>query len=255
MRLAIVPFWRQGGSMTARSVLGLIGLALAIGLLGCSEKSGGSDQGKSDKPAPDFPAGQGQTANGAPAYPAPPYGISIGSIIENYQFVGYANGEKRDSGLQIVQLADFYNPDGKGVYPAGSPYGEGQPKPVTLLIDVASVWCGPCNEEAKSVLPGKHASLKPLGGEFLLQLADGPTQGVAATAHNLDNWTKLYDVEFPATIDPSGKLSALFEADAFPANFIIDTRTMRIVKAINGVPDSSFWTTFKNTISAGTVTQ
>ena len=236
--------------MKAYKVLGLMGLVATFGLLGCSADSGDGKPTAKDKPAPDFPTGQGQPENGAAAYPAPPYGIGIGSVIENYQFVGYADGSNKTPGLTIVQLADFYNPTGKDVFPETSPYA-GQPKPVALMIDVASVWCGPCNEEAKSVLPGKHSQFAPMGGQFLLQLADGPTPGTAATAKNLDSWTTKYTVDFPATIDPSSKLAALFEADAFPANFIIDTRTMRIVKSVNGVPDSSFWQAFQNTIQSG----
>jgi hypothetical protein len=235
----------------------LMGVALAfgMGLVGCSEKSGEGGGGKPDgdgnvdQPAPEYPPNQGQPASNAPAYPAAPYGINVGSIIRNYQFVGYANGENKASGMQIVQLADFYNPTGDGVFDEGSVYGAGKAKPKALVIDVASVWCGPCNAEAADVLPGKHAEYRPLGGEFLLQLADGPTPGTPATAKNLDSWTNKYEVDFPAAIDPSSKLSALFEADAFPANFIIDTRTMRIVKAVNGVPDSSFWKTFANVVN------
>ena len=77
--------------------------------------------------------------------------------------------------------------------------------------------------EAKTELPPRYAKYKPCGGEFLLQLADGPTVGTPATETNLRNWTKKYAVDFPATIDPSYKLGALFQADAYPANIIIDT--------------------------------
>ena len=73
-----------------------------------------------------------------------------------------------------------------------------------------------------------------------------------ATGHadqgDLDYWTNAYKIDYPSAIDPSYKLSALFEADAFPANLIIDTRTMRIVEVVSGVPDESFWSTFEEAL-------
>jgi hypothetical protein len=240
-----------------------LGIAAILGLLGCS--AGPSDPGPmTEKPdlAPDFPEGTGQAPKGTAAYAPGPYGISKGSIIANYHFIGYANAQLVSGSLQPIELADFYNPHADDpnyapedpsqddrLYPAGSPYGEGTPKPKALLIDVASVWCGPCNTEAKSVLPGLHVKYKPCGGEFLLQLADGATPGIAATQLNLYNWTYKYKVDFPATIDPTYKLGALFDANAFPANMIIDTRTMTIKEVIAGVPDATFWSIYAKTLN------
>jgi hypothetical protein len=223
-------------------IVGTLGLGIA--LTGCSSSSDSSKP----LPAPEFQAGQGQAPIGTEAYAPGPYGISKGSVIANYQFVGFPNeqADMGQGGLKVIQMADFYNPTGDGVYPEGSPYGAGQPKPKVLLIDVASVWCGPCNEEAKSVLPGKHAAYKPRGGEFILQLADGPTPGTPAVPQNLFNWASKYKVDFPATIDPALKLSSLFQADAFPANFMIDTKTMQIVLVVAGVPPQSFWTKYES---------
>ena len=240
-----------------------LGIAAVIGLLGCSSDPGapGATNAQPEK-APAFPEGTGQPQKGNGAYAPGPYGISVGSTIANYQFIGYVNAQVVSDSLQGTQLADFYNPHADDptytpedptqddrLFPAGSQYGEGTPKPKALVIDVASVWCGPCNQEAKSVLPGLHAKYKPCGGEFLLQLADGPTPGIAATEQNLYNWTFKYSTDYPATIDPTYKLGALFDANAFPANMIIDTRTMTIKEVIAGVPDASFWSVFAKTLN------
>lgn len=200
-------------------------------------------------PGPSFPEGTGQPASNSALYPAGPYGISKGSIIANYEFVGFVDSMADNSVTQLIQMADFYNPTGDGVYPEGSLYGAGTPKPKALLIDVASSWCPPCQEEADKVLPVKYDEYNPQGGEFLLQLADGPTPGKAATTKNLLSWTSKYDVNYPATYDPQYKLSALFDADAFPANMIVNTRTMEIVTVISGVPDDAFWTKFEKTLA------
>ncbi|WP_437936114.1 TlpA family protein disulfide reductase [Sorangium sp. So ce341] len=217
-----------------------LGVVAALGLVGCG--------GEEDPiPAPPFPEGTGQPAANAAQYPAGPYGISPGRVIANYQFVGYANAAEHKDTMQPIQLADFYNPTGEEVFPEGSPYGAGEPKPKVLLIDVSSVWCGPCKIEAESVLPRLYEKYQPLGGEFLVQLADGRNPGEPAVPRDLYRWTTTYDVQYPSAIDPSYKLGALFQADAFPANMLVRTKDMTIIEVVSGVPEenSSFWRTFE----------
>jgi hypothetical protein len=204
-----------------------------------------------DVEAPPFPEGSGQAPQPRLEYPAGPYGYAKGSVIENFKLSGFANAQVQSESLEALELAMFYNPTGDGVYPEGSLLGAGNPKPKALLINVGSVWCGPCNYEADTVLPVEYAKYKPMGGEFLLQLADGNTPGKPATIKSLQTWTDKYDVDYPATIDPSYKLGALFVASAYPQNLIIDTRTMKIVEIIAGSPDASFWNEFEDAI-AGT---
>ena len=229
-------------------IFALLGVtAAAIALVGCSNKE------PENQIAPAFPDGTGQQAHNSKPYPAGPYGIGKGSIISNYKFVGYVNAMTDNVNLAEIEMAEFYNPTGDGVFEEGSVFPVGSPKPKALLIPVASVWCGPCNYEADSVLPGLYDKYKPLGGEILGQLADGPTPGKAATQKSLYNWVNKYDVTYPMTIDPGLQLGALFDQSAFPTNMIIDPRTMEIVEVIAGVAEEggSFWQTFDNVL-AGT---
>ena len=66
------------------------------------------------------------------------------------------------------------------------------------------------------------------------------------TESDLDRWTKTFDTEFPAALDPEYELGAVIKADAFPANILIDTRTMTIVDVVSGVPPESYWATFED---------
>jgi hypothetical protein len=227
------------------------GLIAVLGASGCSSADDGDVDSNVDEPlaAPAFPEGSGQQGNNQALYPSGPYGISKGSVVANYKFWGFVDSTKDATATQPIEMADFYNPTGSDVYPEGSRYGAGTPKPKALLIDVASSWCGPCQHEADVVLPGKYAEYYPKGGQFLLQLADGPTPGKAATEKNLISWTTKYKVNYPATHDPAYKLSALFDADAFPANMIIKTETMEIMAVISGVPDDAFWTKFEKVMN------
>lgn len=216
-----------------RAILLSVLASSVLAFTGCvPEESTSTDQ--PDVEAPDFEAEQGQVTHVAVDYPAGPYGLEIGSIAENYKFVGYPNPSADQDKYYEIQLADFYNPTGDGVYPEDSPQA-GKLKPTVLLVTVAAVWCGPCNLEA-SEAPDVYADYAPRGAEFLLQLADGPTVGTPAKFSHLKSWTTKYDNAWPSVIDPSSKISELFEADAFPANIIIDTKTMEIVEVIAGMP-------------------
>lgn len=260
-------------TLTTMSRAHLLTLALPLALPAVLLTACSSTSQAPDTVAPDFTPGQGQLKAGTNVYPAGPYGISVGSSIANYDFLGFANAvvSHDANNLQPVQLADFYNPHvddatytpvdaahDDRLFPPGSALGAGQPKPRVLLIDVGSVWCPPCNDEAKTVLPAQHAKYAKCGGGILEMLADGPTPGTAATPAQLVAWTTKYKVDFPSALDPASKLNALFSQDAFPANIIVDTRTMKIVESINGEPDptdtakgggADFWKLYEKTLN------
>jgi hypothetical protein len=216
--------------------------SVALLSAGCEEES---------VEAPEF-EGEGQEVAEIAAYPEGPFGITPkftcnsqsctpndtgkGSIIENFKFYGFPKGSQDNSSAFPIQLADFYNPTGDGVFPEGSLYGAGRAKPKRLVVVVASVWCPPCNAEARDTLPGLHEDVSGNGVEFLTRLADSATPGDPATFSNLINWTNKYTVDWPATLDPTYKLNALFEAQAYPANMVIDTTTMEILHSMAGAP-------------------
>ncbi|NUP13025.1 MAG: TlpA family protein disulfide reductase [Polyangiaceae bacterium] len=160
-----------------------------------------------------------------------------GSVITNFKFEGFPNPDEDKSESVDIQLADFYNQSGDEVFPEGSPLGAGEPKPTVLLLNIGAVWCGPCQEEADTVLPGQYAKYSPKGVQFVFVLADGPNQGVPAGLNSLVSWTTKYETLWPATIDPSYTLGSLFKGAAFPVNIVIDTQTMKIVEAVAGLPE------------------
>jgi hypothetical protein len=203
-----------------------------------------------------------QPVSATVAYPPGPYGTTKGTIVARYQLTGFQNAQVNHSAMQPISLADFYNPHADDpayapanpgqddrLFPAGSAFGSGAPKPRALSINVSSLWCGACKSEAKSVLPAKHLKYKPLGGEFLVQLNDGAGQGRSAVQQDLVTWTTQFHIDYPATIDPGRQLNALFVANVYPANIIINTRSMKIVEVVGGVPDDAYWTKFEATLA------
>src|SRR6185437_2586507 len=176
-----------GDIMRSDAVLSWLALgAVAVGGIACSSSAPPATTGTESTPPPAFSDTTGEVANQPAVYPAGPYGVSVGAVIQNFDFVGYQDPRTNHSSMQLIQLADFYNPHGKDpsytpaagaeddrYFPTTTGYeNAGKLKPVVLVIQIASVWCGPCNEEAATILPAKHALYEPCGGEFLLQLAD-----------------------------------------------------------------------------------
>ncbi|MRG92700.1 TlpA family protein disulfide reductase [Polyangium spumosum] len=162
--------------------------------------------------------------------------------------IGFPTGTAHiASGVRFISFAEFYNPTGDEVFPENSSFGAGTPKPKALAIIISASWCGPCQYEAAEVLPGLRDKYQPMGGEFLLALAEG-ISGSPATPDDLTKWVKKFAIDYPSVTDPGGKLAALWESDSFPANIIINTRTMEIVHTYAGPPPASYWSTFQKVI-------
>jgi hypothetical protein len=243
-----------------KSVTRIASLALTSVLMtggaACNQDAGADNGEGIDEPAPCAACAAGSGM------------VSQGSIIPDFSFQGFINGQAQRKTTQIIALYDFYNPhagdasyqpadpaDDDRLFPPGSPYGAGTKKPTALLLDVASVWCGPCNEEAKSVLNGLYARYKPCGGEFLFQLAEGAAPGAPVTEPLLQAWIAGYHLAYPAVWDPAKQLFPLYNADSFPDSAIVDTRTMEIVDVISGVADATFWKKYEALLDASCLAQ
>jgi hypothetical protein len=225
-----------------------LGAALASGTAGCMDT--GEDDGL--EPPPEGPV---PFVPSTVEYPPNAGGTNKGDVIENIVFeTALINPlDFPDAPTVEIQLADLYNPTGDGVFPEGSPFPAGTPKPRALLIAMAARWCQPCRKEAKDTLPEKYAELGPKGAQFLLVLADGATPGVRATEKDLRVWTSSFDTGYAAAIDEDSDLAQHFLKEQYPANMIIDTTTMKIEERVIGSPGEkdTFWTTLATTAAGG----
>jgi hypothetical protein len=162
------------------------------------------------------------------AYPSPAGGYghnarvvgkTPGSIMQNFKFYGYRNGDM-SQGLQTISLADYYDPCSK--------------RYALLRISVAAVWCVPCNEET-AALVADQATLASDRVVVIQALGDGPTMGTGATQGDLTTWVTKYKPPFTEMLDPNlMNLGSFFDASEIPWNCDIDPRTMEILQAATG---------------------
>jgi len=218
-------------------------LAVSLGLMGCTTKLPDTEAGE-------FAADQGQETqtNPAAAYPEGATGWEVGSVIAPLSFVGYADfTDPANVGVQLISLSDFYNPDGAGTYPADHPYKAGQPKPKAVNVVTSAVWCPPCNQEAKTLLPGKYTEYSPKGGTFMTVLLEAG-DGSAATFGEITDWANSYEVKYFLVVDPSRKISG-YTPPSLPSNLIVRTKDMKIIKVTPGIPQQDHWTVFEKVLN------
>lgn len=232
--------------MKTMKFLGLMAAAsLAVTSLGCS-----STEVEEDEDAPTFQEGQGDTSwqGEDSAYPAAPYGIREGQVIPDIEFFGFYDYMNLGGQITPIALSDFYNPTGTETFPEGHPFA-GRAKPRIMVMIVSASWCGPCQAEAANDIPEKRGEYGD-SVVFLSTLLQGPT-GEPATFLDLENWTKAYPVDYPMAVDPADQIFDLYPRAAFPANMMIRTDTMQIVRSTNGAPDASFWLEADSIINGG----
>ncbi len=128
-------------------------------------------------------------------------GTTPGSVMQNFKFLGYPNGD-RSLGLSTIALADYYDPCNK--------------RHKLLHLSVAGVWCGPCNLETDAIVAA-GPQLAAQGVAVLQALDDGPVQNQPATKGDLDYWSATHRSNFTEVLDPGlHNLGGFFDAAAIP---------------------------------------
>ncbi|NUO49206.1 MAG: hypothetical protein HOV80_10160 [Polyangiaceae bacterium] len=225
-----------------RKLLALSSLAIfAIFSSGCATET---EQGAGEEVDDIDEGGQEASERTVSAYPEGPFGDSIGSIIRDYKFRGFARPQDGNFAGQMISMSDFYNPTGTEMHAADSVYGE-KPKPLAIMVIIAAGWCGPCQQEAKNVLPGEYTEFAPKA-EFITIMAEDAGYNEPSLT-DIENWATKYKAQWPSVVDGQFKFFALAAEPAFPANILIDAKTMTIVDRVAGA-DPAIFTKMKNLI-------
>lgn len=178
-----------------------------------------------DRPATDPPATDPSTdppATDPPADPPPPAypdgaaGTKQGLVFPDVEIEGYREGTGEWTKLA---MRDYYDPDGK--------------KGITgVYVIVAAEWCGVCQQEAAR-LPKEYPAWRARGARFL-QVLGQDSGGKPAYKAVVDRWQTRFHLGLDVGADP--KLDFMPKgATGFPTCFVIDPRTMKIVRVLPGV--------------------
>ncbi len=212
----------------------VIALFLGLGLgLGCSSSTPsttstappqdkGIDPGAGTGTQSPVP-GQGTEVNPyGVAYPVKNLGFQAragnrpGSIMRNYKFLGYRDGDP-SKGTVVISLADYFDPDMK--------------EHKVIHFSAGALWCPPCNEEAIALVP-EVEKLKAKKVTIIQAVIEGDARGTGSNVDDLNVWQKRHSINFTIFLDPAqGNLGQFFEAAAIPWNGYLDARSMEVLES------------------------
>ncbi|MHB1845687.1 MAG: TlpA family protein disulfide reductase [Deltaproteobacteria bacterium] len=229
----------------------LLTLAVATSLAACggnnvgSSTSAGSTGGGTTGGAGSTGGDAGTTAtyacpSGGPSYPAAPYETNRGGTFPDFFLGGgYWNPSTTPTpdipNFQPTSLMAFHQ-----LYCSGFKYA---------LVDISAVWCPHCNTEAQELPTQWVPKWLPKGGIVYSVLEEGATPNVPATMADLQSWISQYQTNYPMALDPQENLVTGLSLQAWPANIILDLKTMKVVDAVFGATDQ-FFTEFDQTLNA-----
>lgn len=160
-----------------------------------------------------------------PPYPDGPYDFKNNSVFPNLTLKGYkdAAGEWTD-----ISMADYYDPDGsRGI--------------TAIYLVVAAQWCPPCDEEASHLPIWWSRDFKDRGAKFVsFVIQTGASPPKPATQATVDQWIKAgprykHALNFDIAADPTSSSLPKTGSVGLPHNYIINPRTMRIFRVLDGI--------------------
>jgi len=158
-------------------------------------------------------------------YPAGPYGSRVGDVVPNLCFEGWSNPKAEGyapSRLAPVCLKDFHD----------------DPAARLLLVESCAVWCASCAFEyggsADRPSLGSALAARSDAGFRALGTLFQDKEGNPATPADAATWAGRYSVTFPFAVDDQHQIGLFTTPNAAPFNLLVDTRTMKIVLALEG---------------------
>ena len=153
--------------------------------------------------------------------------IEEGDILDDFVMTGYIDTDDNGSLLSTVN-------------------GDEQPRVIKLsefadlgykivLFNVAAGWCGPCKQET---LAFKALIAKYPGLGIYQVIYDGVTPGSLPQLPLAKSWIKDFKGVGAVGVDPDRNVSPINVAGSTPLNLIIDAKTRKVLKKMNGLPQT-----------------
>jgi peroxiredoxin len=207
-------------------IMGMAAAGLALAWTGCSDGDGNGEEDALpdqvpdpqeeepvvedpledpvDEPEPDVPLDlPSEIPDGPENCPPPPYGINVGDIIQNHQFISVDN--------TLISLCDFHQ----------------DPSLKVLLIYATAGWCSVCHYESEA-LPDYYNDYHDQGLQILASVFED-TSGNPATRAYAQSYASTYAFPFPTVVDNTFQLGIYFDKAATPMNMFVDLTTMEIL--------------------------
>ena len=102
------------------------------------------------------------------------------------------------------------------------------------MLDVSSVWCGPCNEAASTSMEVFEAIREVHPSTWLVTLMVQDLFAAPATVKDTEEWVESYDIEYPVVVDDGEAVRREYGVLAFPV-FLFIAPTGEIYERNEGI--------------------
>lgn len=102
------------------------------------------------------------------------------------------------------------------------------------MLDVSSVWCGPCNEAASTSMEVFEAIREVHPSTWLVTVLVQDLFAAPATVKDAEEWVESYDLEYPVVVDDAEAVRRDYGVLAFPV-FLFIAPTGEIYERSEGI--------------------
>lgn len=106
------------------------------------------------------------------------------------------------------------------------------------MLDVSSVWCGPCNEAAASSMEVFEAIRAQHRAAWLITVLVQDEFAGPATVSDAEEWAERYALEYPVVVDEGEAVRNAYGVIAFPV-FLFIAPTGEVYERIEGKPEDA----------------
>ncbi len=106
------------------------------------------------------------------------------------------------------------------------------------MLDVSSVWCGPCNEAASTSMEVFEAIRARSRASWLITVLVQDEFAGPAGVEDAEEWVEDYDIEYPVVVDDAESLRVDYGVIAFPV-FLFINPNGEVYERIEGKPEDA----------------
>jgi hypothetical protein len=106
------------------------------------------------------------------------------------------------------------------------------------MLDVSSVWCGPCNEAAATSMEVFEAIRAENKASYLITVLVQDEFAGPASVADAEEWSEGYSLEYPVVVDEGEAVRNAYGVIAFPV-FLFIAPTGEVYERIEGKPEDA----------------